>query len=61
MSSLPSNEFLHPIFDNADFIEGFKVISYVINIFFVSFEKCIRIVINEMFMNSGNEMNSGNV
>ena len=54
MSSLPGNEFLDPIFDEADFIKGFKVIWYVINNFFVSFEKCIRIVINEMFMNSGN-------
>ena len=26
MSSLPGNEFLDPIFDEADFIKGFKVI-----------------------------------
>ena len=38
MSSLPGNEFLDPIFGKEDFIEGFKVISYVINNFFVSFE-----------------------
>ena len=38
MGSLPGNEFLDPIFGKEDFIEGFKVISYVINNFFVSFE-----------------------
>ena len=37
MSSLPSNEFLDPIFDKEDLIEDFKVI-YVISYFFVSFE-----------------------
>ena len=38
MSSLPSNEFLDPIFEKEDLIEGFKVIWFVINNFFVSFE-----------------------
>ena len=38
MSSLPSNEFLDPIFKKEDLIEGFKVICFVINDFFVSFE-----------------------
>ena len=38
MSNLPSNEFLDPIFEKEDLIEGFKVIWFVINNFFVSFE-----------------------
>ena len=38
MSSLPSNEFLDPIFEKEDLIEGFKVIWFVVNNFFVSFE-----------------------
>ena len=38
MSSLPSNEFIDPIIDKEDLIEGFKVIWYVISNFFVSFE-----------------------
>ena len=38
MSSLPSNEFLDPIFEKEDLIEGFKVIWFVINNFFLSFE-----------------------
>ena len=38
MSSLPSTELLDPIFDKADLTEGFKVIWYVINNFFVSFD-----------------------
>ena len=38
MSSLPSNEFLDPIFEKEDRIEGFKVIWFVINNLFVSFE-----------------------
>ena len=35
MSSLPSNEVLDPIFKKEDLIEGFKVIWFVINNFFV--------------------------
>ena len=38
MSNLPSNEFLDPIFEKEDLIEGFKVIWFVVNNFFVSFE-----------------------
>ena len=38
MSSLPSNEFLDPIFEKEDLIEGFKVIWFVINNLFLSFE-----------------------
>ena len=38
MSSSPSNEILDPIFEKKDLIEGFKVIWFVINNFFVSFE-----------------------
>ena len=38
MSSLPSNEFLDPIFEKEDLIEGFKVIWFVINNFFLSFK-----------------------
>ena len=38
MNSLPSNEFLDPIFEKEDLIEDFKVIWFVINNFFVSFE-----------------------
>ena len=38
MSSLPSNEFLDPIFEKEDLIEGFKVIWFVINNLIVSFE-----------------------
>ena len=38
MSSLPSNEFLDPIFEKEDLIKGFKVIWFGINNFFVSFE-----------------------
>ena len=34
MSSLPSNEFLDPIFEKEDLIEGFKVTWFVINNFF---------------------------
>ena len=34
MSSLPSNEFLDPIFEKEDLIEGFKVKWFVINNFF---------------------------
>ena len=34
MSSLPSNEFLDPIFEKKDLIEGFKVKWFVINNFF---------------------------
>ena len=37
MSSLPSNEFLYPMFDKEDLIEGFRVIWFVVNNFF-SFE-----------------------
>ena len=38
MNSLPSNEFLDPIFEKEDLIEGFKVIWFVINNLFLSFE-----------------------
>ena len=38
MNSSPSNEILDPIFEKKDLIEGFKVIWFVINNFFVSFE-----------------------
>ena len=38
MSSLPNNEFLDPIFEKEDLIEGFKVIWLVINNIFLSFE-----------------------
>ena len=40
MSSLPRNEFLDPILEKEDFIEGFKVIWFVVNnfFFFLSFE-----------------------
>ena len=38
MSSKPNNKFLDPIFDKEDLIEGFKVIWFVINNFFVSFK-----------------------
>ena len=38
MSCLLSNEFLDPIFEKEDLIEGFKVIWFVINNFFVSFK-----------------------
>ena len=38
MSSLPSNEFLDPIFNKEDLAEGFKVIWFVIKRIFVSFE-----------------------
>ena len=38
MSSLPSSEFLDPIFEKEDLVEGFKVIWFVINNFFVSFK-----------------------
>ena len=38
MSSLPSNEFLDPIFEKEVLIEGLKVIWFVINNFFLSFE-----------------------
>ena len=38
MSCLPSNEFLDPIFKKEDLIEAFKVVWFVINNFFVSFE-----------------------
>ena len=31
MSSLPSNEFLDPIFEKKDLVEGCKVIWFVIN------------------------------
>ena len=34
MSSLPRNEFLDPILEKEDFIEGFKVIWFVVNNFF---------------------------
>ena len=37
VSSLPSNGFLDPIFEKEDPIEGFKVIWFVVNNFFVSF------------------------
>ena len=42
MSSLPSNEFLDPIFEKEDLIGGFKVIWFVINNFFVIFEISAR-------------------
>ena len=35
MSSLPSNELLDPIFEKEGLIEGFKVIWFVINNFFI--------------------------
>ena len=38
MSSLPSYGFLGPIFEKEDLIEGFKVIWFVINNFFLNFE-----------------------
>ena len=38
MSSLPSYEFLDPIFEKEDLIEGFKVICFVIDNFFLSFK-----------------------
>ena len=38
MSSLASYEFSGPIFEKEDLIEGFKVICFVINNFFLSFE-----------------------
>ena len=38
MGSLPRNEFLDSIFEKEDLIEGFKVIWFVINNFFLSFE-----------------------
>ena len=38
MSSSPSYEFLDPIFEKEDLIESFKVIWFVINNFFLSFE-----------------------
>ena len=38
MNSLPSNEFLDPILDKEELIEGFEIIWFVINNFFVSFE-----------------------
>ena len=38
MSSLPSNEFLGPIFEKEDLIEGIKLIWFVINNFFLVFE-----------------------
>ena len=38
MISLTSSEFLDPIFEKEDLIEGFKVIWFVINNFFLSFE-----------------------
>ena len=37
MSSLASYEFSDPIFEKEDLIEGFKVIWFVINNFFLSF------------------------
>ena len=38
MSRLPSNQFLDPIFEKEDFIKGVKVIWFVINNFFLSFD-----------------------
>ena len=38
MISLTSSEFLDPIFEKEDLIEGFKVIWFVINNLFLSFE-----------------------
>ena len=38
MSSLPSNEFLGPIFEKEDLVEGFKVIWLVTKFSFLSFE-----------------------
>ena len=38
MSSLPSNEFLGPIFEKEDLVEGIKLIWFVINNFFLVFE-----------------------
>ena len=38
MNSLPSNEFLDPIFEKEDLIEDFKVKWFVINNFFLSSE-----------------------
>ena len=40
MSSLPSYEFLDPFFETEDLIEGFKIIWFVINNFFLSFGIC---------------------
>ena len=37
-SSWPGNEFLDPIFEKEDLIEGCKVIWFVINNFFLRFE-----------------------
>ena len=37
-SSWPSNEFLDPIFEKEDLVEGFKVIWFVVNNFFLRFE-----------------------
>ena len=42
MSSLPSNEFLDAIFKKTDCIAGFKVIWFVTNNLFVSFEIRVR-------------------
>ena len=38
MNSLPSNGLLDPIFAKEDLIEGFKVIWFIINNFFLGFE-----------------------
>ena len=38
MSSLPSYEFVDPIFEEKDLNEGFKVIWFLINDLFLSFE-----------------------
>ena len=38
ISSVPSNEFLDPIYEKEYLIEGFKVKWFAINNFFVSFE-----------------------
>ena len=38
MSNLPSNKFLDPIFEKEDLDEGFKVIWFLKNVFFFSFE-----------------------
>ena len=38
MISLTSSEFLDPIFEKEDLIEGFKVIWFVISNLFLSFE-----------------------
>ena len=42
MSSLPSNEFLDAVFKKTDCIAGFKVIWFVTNNLFVSFEIRVR-------------------